>query len=250
MSQVRLALIAVLALVLVSGCVSKQDFVHPEYHQRVPSSVAVLPPINATIVDSAEKLMQFLMAQQLDHSWYFYGRCQNALETRAFLESKGMYSGGRFGRFDGNKWIWPPSPSPEDMCKDLGVGGLLVGQIETFQYTEAVIARSRKVEVTWMLCDSNGEVLWRGTGIGQTFHVSENFEEGLKDAGKALAIRTIEEAAKAPLYVEALAATKMCIRSLPRSRWSGAAPGAPRIPGFDWTPPPEAAAPQAPPVGP
>jgi len=156
----------------------------------------------------APDIMQRLVYLALKNSPY---RVLDMDETNAKLNKMGFVDGGQLAAINNTK-----------LGQELGVQGLLFGNVESFGYTNVGVYVGRKVNLELRLVDvATGETLWEGEGKASKSKFAFNKEDIQENFTKGLADQLVDKMFKSTLEEEARMATKKALRSLPGFRFAG-----------------------------
>lgn len=171
-------------------------------------TVAVLPFDSEANNINAPDIMQKLVYEALKGCAY---QVSDLEAVNKKLAEAGIVDGGQLAIAD-----------PVKLGKDLGVQGLLYGNVASFGYTNIGFYSQRKVSLELKMVDvGTGQTLWENTGNGVTRNVTLDSEQAKKNFTGQLAQQAIEKALKNPLAEESRLATLQALRTLPGFSFHG-----------------------------
>jgi len=127
------------------------------------------------------------------------------------LNDNGIVDGGQLAAAD-----------PVKIGKDMGVQGLVYGNVASFGYANIGFYSQRKVELELKVVDvGTGQTLWENTGSGVTRQVALNKADAQRNLAAGLADQLVDKAMKNPLAEESRLATLQTLRTLPGFSFHG-----------------------------
>ncbi len=157
---------------------------------------------------NAPDIMQRLVYNALRPSAY---QVANIGEVNQKLNDAGIADGGQLAVAD-----------PVKLGKDLGVQGLIYGNVESFGYINVGFYSQRKVTLELKLVDvGTGQTLWEHVGTGATRNFALDKEQAKANFAKGLADQLVDKAMKNPLDEESRLATLQALKTLPGFVFSG-----------------------------
>lgn len=139
------------ACIFLTGCgipITKGKILSQKSGADIPDLIAILPPENQSNDMTAVEVIQRAGGAMVTGRGYY------ALANKAqdeVLRKMGITDGGQLRAY-----------KPSDICKNLGVQGLLYSTVENFNEINIGFWMSKKVKVNYTLVDQNGETLWQG----------------------------------------------------------------------------------------
>jgi len=126
-------------------------------------------------------------------------------EINERLEKAGISDGGQLVVID-----------PVKLGKDLGVQGLMFGNVSSFDYTNIGFFTQRKVGLELKLVDTKtGATLWENEATTANRQVALDKEQAKRNFAKGLADQWVDKIAHAPLEEEARLTTIKALKTLP-----------------------------------
>ncbi len=145
-----------LALLFLGGCgipKVKGTLISSKPGTQVPDLIAILPPDNHSNDLSASEVIQRAVGIALTSRGY-YALANKAQD--AALQKMGITDGGQLKAY-----------RAAQLCKGLGVQGVLYSTIEEFNEVNIGFWVSKKIQLNMILVDSRGENLWVGEALYQ-----------------------------------------------------------------------------------
>ena len=197
MKMKKLALFINLFIVLlVAGCgipKIKGTLLSSKSGAQMPDIVAVLPPDNHSNDLSAVEVIQRSGGVALTTKGYY--SISNKAQDAA-LQKIGVTDGGQLKAY-----------RAENICKTLGVQGLVYSIVEDFNEINIGFWISKKVQVKMNLTDSNGESLWEG----EAFYRIRQLQLNPQDAAQAFIQRKAGELLEKALRVHMVPETNQAM---------------------------------------
>ena len=163
---------------------------------EIPDIIAVLPPENQSNDLTAVEVIQRSGGAMAVSKGYY------ALANKAqdeLLRKMGITDGGQLKAYKSS-----------DICKNLGVQGLLYSTVEDFNEINIGFWMSKKVKVIYTLVDENGDKLWEG----ESFYRIRNLVLSPSDAAQAFVQRKVGELVEKALRVHLVPEANMSAMKL------------------------------------
>ena len=193
------------SLAMLTGCgmpTIKGDLISSKAGAEMPDLVAILPPDNQSNDLSAVEVIQRSGGVLLTSKGY-YGIANKAQDED--LRKIGLTDGGQLRAF-----------KAADLCKALGVQGLLYSTVEDFNEINIGFWMSKKVKIKYALTDSNGDSLWEGTCMFRVRQITINPQSALQNFAQRKVGELVEKALRVHLVPESnMAAMKLAEKVTP-----------------------------------
>ncbi|MBI2916283.1 MAG: DUF799 family lipoprotein [Elusimicrobia bacterium] len=178
-------------LAVLSGCgipKIKGTLLSSKPGAQMPDLIAILPPDNHSNDLSAVEVVQRSGGMMLTTRGYF--ALSNKAQDAA-LQKMGITDGGQLKSY-----------RAENICKSLGMQGLLYSTVENFNEVNIGFWISKKVQMKMKLTDDKGESLWEGDALYSIRQLTLDPSEAAKAFVERKAGELVEKALRVHLVPE------------------------------------------------
>ncbi len=210
----RAGFAVVLLLSALCGCAGRRGEVAPEQAPAVPQSgprIAVAPMENlSNDLDASEIIRRAFVDEARGLGWNV---APTAESDRVLRETLGISYGGQL-----------PSTTPGEVCRALGVEGVVYGDVLEWNKTTTGVYNSVSVRAEFRLYGRNGALLWKGTD--RQFRNRVPQVGGGRDLGFEVLANAVENLFLNPLSPYGISVGRNIARQMPAGALSGGAGGA------------------------
>jgi len=189
---------------LFASCASREKnlVIAPDYGQKAPGRVAVLPFENESLDLNAPPMLRKLSRDKLALRGY-PGPSLGSVDAR--LKELGVSDGGQLRAL-----------KPQTLGETLSADGLLYGVIEDFAHTDAGFGMKKLVRLRLKLVSaSTGETIWENAADEKETDLRMSKDDMTKGFAGSMGEKVVGNMTQRPLYPESVKVVEKLMRSLP-----------------------------------
>lgn len=191
----------IISLGLLGACAVKAKYLVEGF--TVPSTVALLPLSNQSNELGAPEIARKLMLEHLREKGY---SVKPLADTDDILTRNGISEGGQLNAI-----------TPEKLGSELGVDGLVYGDVIEYNFINIGVYRNRVVEINFKILDPvTGDVIWEDERKVSNKEFTLDRDEIGRSFAVGLARKMIENVISSPLMPECKEVIRKIAGTLPR----------------------------------